>query len=409
MTGNQFSWLATAFFLVFSVSQIPGAYCLARIPVNVYLGCNMVLCGIAVACTAACNNYASIMVVRLILAIGEGSIAPSLSLVTMKWYTRQQSSKRYGIWYSGLGVGQIIGGLVSFGFLHVRRGTFGSWRGMFLTLGIINLIVATWIFLCLTDNPSSAPFLSSSERSYYVQFLTTENKTTINTYRFRPSQLFSALTQDVALWLIFLISALCSLPSGAITTFSATLITGFGYTAEQAALLNIPSGAVSITSSLLATWFVERNVPRSLAILVLVIPTIIGGALMSFTHSQAASLAGIWLINAITPILIVAMSWAQANCAGHTKRVVYNGMIMIAFGIGNICGPQTYRAKDAPAYWPAKVTILVAAALSGVSTLALLAVYLRRNKLRSAAQDNGLETEALDIPDTKISGFKYMY
>lgn len=81
----------------------------------------MLLCTIGVACTAACNSYASLVVVRVILAIGESTMSPSLSLVTMKWYTKQEASRRYGVWYSGLGLGQIIGGLISFGKSSLRQ------------------------------------------------------------------------------------------------------------------------------------------------------------------------------------------------------------------------------------------------------------------------------------------------
>ncbi|KAI0077525.1 MFS general substrate transporter [Panus rudis PR-1116 ss-1] len=411
--GDQFSWLATAFFIVFSIAQVPGVYILARVPVNVYLGFGMLVCGIAVACTAACNNYASLVAVRVFLALGESTMAPSLSLVTMKWYTREEASRRYGIWYSGLGLGQMIGALMSYGFQHVARGSFGSWRGMFLVVGILNLLVAVWTYFCLTDNPTNASFLAPEERTYFARRLLSANKYVVNTTHFRLSQAISTLTSDAAIWLAFLIAAACSLQSGAVSTFSSTIITGFGYKPMDAALLNIPSGAVSVVSSLAATWFVQNNVPRSVAMLVLVAPAITGAALMSFAHAKAALLLGIWLINTITPILIVAISWTQANCAGHTKRITYNAIIMVAFGVGNICGPQTFRAKDAPRFWPAKVTMLVATALSGVLTLVLLALYIMRNR-RRLETDVGGEKDDEDVnvdekTDFQIPGFRYVY
>lgn len=288
-----------------------------------YLGCSLVVSGIAVACTAACHSFKSLMAVRVVLAIAESTIAPSLSLIIMKWYTRQESSKRFGIWYCGLGCGQIIGGLVSFGmtshcafrpqcvlnkqnvtgFQHVRHSSLANWRGMFLTLGVVNIIIAIWVLFYLTDNPTAASFLTASERTFLAQRILQSNKSTASMRRFSFSQVRSTLTSDLAFWLVLLIAGCCSLPSGAITTFSATLIAGFGYSSEDAALLNMPSGAVAIASSLLASWFIEKNVSRSVAILALVVPSIVGGALLSFAqHSQAGSLLGIWLINTTTAI-----------------------------------------------------------------------------------------------------------
>lgn len=95
--------------------MVSTVYMLSRMPVNVYLACGTLVCAISIACTAAVNNYPSLIAVRVILAIGEATMSPSLSLVTMKWYTKQEASRRYGYWFTGLGIGQIIGGLISFG------------------------------------------------------------------------------------------------------------------------------------------------------------------------------------------------------------------------------------------------------------------------------------------------------
>lgn len=173
---------------------------------------------------------------------------------------------------------------------------------MFLVCGMLNLLVTIWAFFCLTDNPSNASFLSPAEKSYFTARLLHVNKYNVATKKFNFRQVRSTLTSDLSIWLAFLIAAFCSIQSGAVTTFSATLITGFGYTAEQAALLNMPGGAVSIISCLAATWFVQNRVPRSLATLCLVAPAFTGASLMSFAKSKGALLAGIWLINSVTPI-----------------------------------------------------------------------------------------------------------
>lgn len=143
---------------------------------------------------------------------------------------------------------------------------------MFLTLGFVDLLIAAWVIFYLTDNPTTASWLTPTERAYFAQRILSNNKSSVNTRRFRLSQVISTLTTDLAFWLISFTAALSSLPSGAITTFSATLIAGFGYSSEAAALLNIPSGAVAVIASLVSTWFAERNVPRSIATLALLAP-----------------------------------------------------------------------------------------------------------------------------------------
>ena len=65
------------------------------------------------------------------------ALAPSLTMYTSMWYTRAESTPRYGFWSCGLGVGQIVGGLISFAAQHAPTDmSFGGWRIMFVAIGM---------------------------------------------------------------------------------------------------------------------------------------------------------------------------------------------------------------------------------------------------------------------------------
>ena len=119
------------------------------------LGSNIFLWGIILCCSAACHNTASIIAVRTLLGICEAVIAPALIVITSQWYVKAEAPLRYGIWYCGLGAGQIVGGLISFGAQH-SSSTFASWRVMFVCVGIVNILVAVLILLTLTGMSSRA-------------------------------------------------------------------------------------------------------------------------------------------------------------------------------------------------------------------------------------------------------------
>lgn len=300
LKGQQFSWLATAFFLSFALAEIPQGILLQKFPVPKVLGANVLLWGIVVACTAACNSFGSLLAVRIILGALEAVILPSLVLITSTWYLRKEASPRYGIWYCGLGGGQILGGILSFAFQHVSDTHFEGWRMMFVVVGAVNIIIGALVFIWLPAGPRDATFLSREERSYTMHRLAANQTGVAGRPSGKPSQILDAL-KDVQVWLLCLITVLCSLPSGVITTFSATLIKGFGYNGKQSALLNIPGGVVSILSTMFATIAVGRGYTRWICIVVLVVPVIIGGALMSFLnkHNQGGLLAGIYMINCV--------------------------------------------------------------------------------------------------------------
>lgn len=121
------------------------------------------------------------------------------------------------------------------------------------------------------------------------------------------------------------------------------------------------------------------------------IPGILGGGLLSFaTHDRAAQLAGIYLVNSITATLIIIYQWTASNVAGQTKRVVAVALVSGSFSVGNIIGPQTFQARDAPGYIPAKITVLATQAAAAVVAVALFWYYVWANRRKDRAMPSAV-------------------
>ena len=107
----------------------------------------------------------------------------------------------------------------------------------------------------------------------------------------------------------------------------------FGYNSEQTALLSIPSGAVSIVSILGATYAASRYNQRAPFIIILLIPGVLGAALMAFLpdDKKVGKLIGNYLTNCIGATLPLVYSFAGANYAGHTKKVCMNAILLMSF------------------------------------------------------------------------------
>lgn len=92
------------------------------------LSANLVLWGIATACTTATNTYYTLVAAGIFFGTFEAAIAPSLMLIASQWYTRSEQAPRFSIRYAGLGLGQIIGGVLSYAFQQVKReGDLEGW------------------------------------------------------------------------------------------------------------------------------------------------------------------------------------------------------------------------------------------------------------------------------------------
>lgn len=185
---------------------------LQKVPVAKWLGVNVVLWGIATACTAAAHNYASLMAARIFLGIFEAAIAPSLILISSQWYTKSEAAPRFSIWYAGLGFGQIIGGIVSYAFQQVKHPSFSGWKIMFIVLGLVTVVIGFVTFFLLPDTPMQARFLSEPEKVMLLNHVAI-NQTGIRNKHYKISQALEVL-RDIQLWLMVLLTILVSLPTG---------------------------------------------------------------------------------------------------------------------------------------------------------------------------------------------------
>lgn len=215
LEGNDFSNVATFLFvglLCFEVPNSRSSYCsfstgetkdtiltpikvyfLQMVPAAKWLGANVTLWGIATACGAAAHNYQTLLVSRVFLGIFEATIGPSLLLISSQWYTKSEQAPRFSFWYLGLGLGQIVGGAVSYGFQHVKAdASMAGWRIMFVALGCVTVIIGLCTVLLLPDTPMGAKWLSDGEKVALLKHVSV-NQTGIESRKFRPKEIVEAL------------------------------------------------------------------------------------------------------------------------------------------------------------------------------------------------------------------------
>ncbi|CAH0017923.1 unnamed protein product [Clonostachys rhizophaga] len=280
-------------------------------------------------------------------------------LISNQWYTKSEQAARFSFWYTGLGIGQILGGAISYGFQHIAPGqaSLGDWRIMFVTLGYFTIIIGLSTALLIPDTPRQATWLSDADKVALLKHVSI-NQTGIQSRKFRLKEILEALC-DPQLYLMLLSVVLLSVSSGVVTTYSATLIANLGYDSKHAALINMPSRAVSILFTLLVGFGVQKQSHRWAWIIGCLIPAIIGGALISFlpVPNRNGILAGLYLVNAVIAPLAIFHNTA-ANFGSATKRAFAAAIVSGSFSLGNIIGPQTFQSRDAPDFHPAKLAVM---------------------------------------------------
>ena len=191
-------------------SDAYAVYLLQKVPPAKWLGINVTLWGIMTACTAAVQNYGGLLAVRILLGVFEATIGPSLMLISSQWYTKSEQAPRFSLWYLGLGVGQIVGGLLSFAFQHIKQEAIAGWRVMFIALGFVTIIIGLATAFFLPDTPMKAKFLSEDDKIMLLKHVSV-NQTGIENKRFQWSQVWETFC-DLQIWLLVLITILVRIP-----------------------------------------------------------------------------------------------------------------------------------------------------------------------------------------------------
>lgn len=109
---------------------------------------------------------------------------------------------------------------------------------------------------------------------------------------------------------------------------------------------------------------------------------------------------------------VVGISLPQANTAGQTKKSITFSLVTIGYAAGNLIGPQTFLADQAPRYTGGVVAMLVCYCVSILLLLAYYAVVTAENRRRDRAhgRPRALHDVAegfVDVTDMKQRDFRY--
>ncbi|KAJ5200252.1 Major facilitator superfamily domain general substrate transporter [Penicillium cf. griseofulvum] len=415
LQGNQFNWVSSIFFFGQLALAFPTMRVMQLFPLAKYVAVNVTIWGAILASMAACKSFASLMVCRTLLGAAEASIIPAWVVFTSQWYRKEEQAFRVGLWFSMCGFAQMFGGYVAYGVAtHIGGDPSASLRGwqvIFLILGLLTVVVGILFFFFLPDSPLTAGFLSVEEKAMHAERIR-GNAQGIGSNVFKREQVYEALT-DPHTWLYAFWVMAANVPNSTATSFGNIMVTGMGYSKTESLLLVTPMGAYEVVALIGLTYLAMKTQRRLFWCIVGHILAIVGAILMA-TTDKVPALIGYYLTGGIPLGWTTILGLTSTNVAGSTKKITVSCIQTIAYTVGNIISPQTFQAKDAPGYMPAKISICV---LYFVVTLDLCLIWWvsqrenRRRDLEKEALGDAYvvpENSAfLDLTDRQNPEFRY--
>ncbi|KAF8519820.1 MFS general substrate transporter [Gautieria morchelliformis] len=348
LNANESNWLSTIFYISYLLFEYPQNMALQRFPVGKWLSLNIFVWSVALSTHAACTSFGGLFAVRFIMGLCEGSITAGFMIVTSMFYTRTEQSQRVGYWFLMNGTAQIISGFLSFGVLHITKSTLHPWQWLMIIAGLMTLILAVCFWVFFPDSPTTAWFLTPEERSIAVERIKV-NQTGIGNKQFKMEQVIEALKEPKT-WLFALFSCLDNIPNS-LTNQKQIIVNSFGFTTLQTTLLGCVDGTIEIVTIWTGVTLAARyKDARAWVSIIYFVPNILGSILVNTLpwSDKVGLLFSCWITSVGTTGFVLSLGWVTAVTAGHTKRITMNAIMLSAYCIGNIVGPQMWQAKYAP-------------------------------------------------------------
>ncbi|RMD42149.1 hypothetical protein DV735_g3013, partial [Chaetothyriales sp. CBS 134920] len=409
---NQYSWLGSILYFGYLLFELPAAWIIQRFPVGKFMAGTVCGWGILMMCTAATKDFAGLVTIRFIMGMLEAVVFPVSAIFTVMWWKRQEQPLRLACWQNQFS--SIVNGIMSYGVGHAHT-SLAPWRLIFLAMGAVSFAWGIFLFFFLPDSPTTCWYFSERERFICVQRVKTndtgvEDKTT-KWYQVREC------VQDPKTWLLAIFACAQNICNGGLVTFAAIIVKGLGYSNFKTILLGMPTGVIATGWQFLLAFFCAR-VPNSRCATIAfgnIFPIICAVLMWKLPREHKTALLGsYYAFYSYWAPYTLSNSLPMANVSGHSKKVTMNGIFFLSYCIGNIIGPQVFRANDAPNYSRGYQGLLATIAVATAAIIGYAALCILENRRRDAAQRNAPRasvdiTAFSDRTDKEKPSFRYSY
>ncbi|KAI9008860.1 major facilitator superfamily domain-containing protein [Phycomyces nitens] len=406
LTGEEFSWLGSIFYLGYLLFQLPNNVLLQRVSHGPYLGVLLVLWGTVMIITAICHNFVQLAVARFFLGLFEAGTNPCLYIILSRLYRRSEQSACFGFTTICTGLGIVIGTVASFGISYMDKvGGWRAWRWGYIIFGVATIILGAIVFFFLVDDPNS-PLLRLTEKQKLIVEERTRDNAVVKSSEFKYYQVWEAV-KEPRLWLLSIATLCSSLQNGGLITFSTQFVKGLGFSSTQSILLQIPGGLAAALGALVGVWISRRTNQMIYTSILMSSISMVGCVLLATIPQGAIKLLGYYISWAVAGATTLALTIISNDVSGYTKKICYNGMNMVFFTVGNFIGPLMMVERQSPRYVGGMVGFAAANIVTILCMLLVRILMSRENKKRLANGPYETTDVYLDKTDAEDKNFIY--
>ncbi|WWC88845.1 uncharacterized protein L201_003760 [Kwoniella dendrophila CBS 6074] len=419
LVGQQYSWSSSIIFFGAMLTVFPQSWLCQKLPTGKVFAVNVFFFGVMTFATIGVKSAGSLQAVRFILGMFEGMNTSGAGLVIGMWWRKSEQPIRTVIVFNTFS--SVVNGLLSYAVqFYTPTKLLSRWQLLYLITACISVTfgVLDWIFF--PSNPSKAWWLTDRQKYIAVARLAVNQTGMVNKHT-KIHQVKEALL-DVRTWLYFLISITLNIPNGGLSGFYSIVIQGLHFSTKQLTLMNMPTGVIGWVAAMF--WVTVAKYTRQPllcamgSVLVCLAGTVV---LKTVPHTNTGgSLAGLYIVYMYwAPYMVYSQLIMYANVGGTTKKVAVFGISYLGYAVGNLVGPQSFKAKEDPTY-PTAYTVMLAGYCVSIGLMVLYGFLcwwdnkkkvVQEEEWRASieGQEQDVAAEWKDMTDKENPKFRYTY
>ncbi|KAI7424622.1 MFS general substrate transporter [Hortaea werneckii] len=156
INGWQWNLLLSLFFVPYVLLEVPSNIILKKFDrPSIHMGILATGWGVIMTLHGVVNNYAGILVLRVLLGVFEVGFFPGAVYLTSFWYMPRDLAARISWFYCFSALSGAFLGLLAAAIAQMDGvGGYEGWRWIFILEGLISIILGVAVFFILVDTPA---------------------------------------------------------------------------------------------------------------------------------------------------------------------------------------------------------------------------------------------------------------
>ncbi|KAF2453172.1 retrograde regulation protein 2 [Lineolata rhizophorae] len=414
LEGGQLNTAISVFYVFYVLAEFPASIFVKRFQFNRVIPFITFSWGLVCMCTGFVQNFAGLVVTRILLGFFEGCLFPSMTLFFCNWYKREELGVRISYLFIASALSGAFGGLLAWAILYMD-GTRGypGWRWLYIIEGVITLIWAGMCLYLVPKNYQTAYFLNAEEKAIMRQRAEHMEAYSGGQGHYTIQDIKRA-AKDIKTWVHGIIQICVVTILYGFGTFLPIIIKdGFHYSTVQAQYLVIPVNIWGAIVYGVGAVLCDRYKNRFIS-LISCAPFGIAGYAILVAAGPSGLAAGVkyfatYLI-AIACFLCTGtnITWLSSNCAPDGKRAGSVGILLTLTNIGGIVAGQIYQTESAPDFILGHSWSMGCLVVAWCGWWVVRAIYRRREAWKDKAITEGLVVERDEWTD-RAPDFRYHF